>query len=57
MDGATYDMRQGMLINELMHPKLTLIPHSLAAPTILSLNALSFVSKLKTAPAPEARRS
>jgi hypothetical protein len=54
---TTHDIRQGMLIRLLTHPKLTLIPQSLAAPTILSLKALSRVSKLKTAPAPLASRS
>lgn len=54
---GTHDMRHGMLIKLLTHPKLTLIPQSLAAPTILSLSSLSAVSKLRTAPAPEARRS
>lgn len=54
---TTYDIKQGMEINELMQPNDTEIPHNLAAPTILSLIALSPVSKLNTAPAPDANRS
>ncbi len=51
-DGSTHDMRQGMLIRLLTAPKDTLIPHNLVPPTIRSLNALSPVTKLNTAPAP-----
>jgi len=46
-----------MLIKEFTHPKLTLIPQSLVAPTILSLIVLSPVTKLSTAPGPSAMRS
>lgn len=51
---GTYDITQGILIKEFTHPKLTLIPQSLVAPTILSLRALSPVVKLNTAPGPSA---
>ena len=47
-------MRQGIEIKLLTAPKETLIPHSLVPPTILSLKALSSVTKLSTAPAPVA---
>lgn len=53
----TYDIRQGIEISELMHPKLTLIPHNLVPPTIFSLNSTLPVSKLSTAPGPLANRS
>lgn len=46
-----------MLIKLLTQPKLTLIPQSLAAPTIRSLIALSPVSNESTAPGPLASRS
>ena len=57
MRERTDDIKQGILIKLLTQPKLTLIPHNLAAPTIRSLNSLSPVSKLNTAPAPLANRS
>jgi hypothetical protein len=50
----THDITQGILIRLLTHPKLTLIPHNLVPPTILSLAPTSPVVKLSTAPAPSA---
>jgi hypothetical protein len=50
-------MAQGMLMRELTHPKLTLIPHNLVAATIFSLNPLFPVVKLSTAPGPFEIRS
>jgi len=52
-----HDIKQGIEIKLLMHPKLTEIPHNLALPTILSLIPTSPVSKESTAPGPLAIRS